>query len=366
MKNINYLCSVVTILVVASCSRGKYFSFKNVEFLTEFPVEYVPENPEVLDVNVMGVQGIKVFDDFILVACTDSDGCLSAFDKDGKRLSRSFLKIGRGPGEVLYKPFISWFDFYRSGTGNILAGIYDNKGKYIEYDITASIVANVTRWRCLADSLRMDYGPDYSLIADDKFMCRRVKENRGGYERYIVDGRSVCSCNQAMEYLNSFSSAELNMYSTAILVNNEKSLVAELGSRLNVVHVYSLTSHLAKTISLKNHLEDVNAEESKEPDQMCKIYYDAEKFDDYFVGLYVGDTFENLDRGSFRIPQLHFFSWEGKPLAKLQLPTRALSFAIDQTEGELYLVEYNTEKILRYDISDFLRQIHGKVSTIDN
>ncbi len=367
-KNIifDFMTAAAAIFIVSACSKGKYFAFENVEFVAGFPIEYSPQNPEVLDVNVIGVQGIKAFDDFILVASTDPDGCLSAFDRDGKRLSKSFLKTGRGPGELLYKPFISWFDFSRGANGNVLGGICDYKGNYIEYDITSSIETGVAKWHYVAESLPMNSGSRYFRICGDKLLCRRVNTSHSGYERYIRDESGTTVCNPAMEYLNSFTSTESNMYATMIVLNNEKSLVAELGSRLNVVHVYSLTSHLAKTISLKSHLEDVNTEENKEPDQMCKIYYDAEKFDDYFVGLYVGDTFENLDRGSFRIPQLHFFSWEGKPLAKLQLPIRALSFAIDQTEGELYLVEYNTEKILRYDISDFLRQIHGKVSAIDN
>ena len=45
-----------------------------------------------------------------------------------------------------------------------------------------------------------------------------------------------------------------------------------------------------------------------------------------------------------------FFSWEGKPLARVVLPDRALSFDIDVDERQLYVVGYEDESILRYTL----------------
>lgn len=41
-------------------------------------------------------------------------------------------------------------------------------------------------------------------------------------------------------------------------------------------------------------------------------------------------------------------------MADISLPVRALYFDIDIIDDELYIVEYETDRILKYDISDIL------------
>ena len=134
------------------------------------------------------------------------------------------------------------------------------------------------------------------------------------------------------------------------LTNPEKGIVAELGGRLSVVHIYSISDSFSKTLYIGSRPENIRKMEALLPEEMPKAYYDGKAYDEFFVGLYLGTTIKELDEGRFDRPQLHFFSWEGKPLARVVLPDRALSFDIDVDERQLYVVGYEDESILRYTL----------------
>lgn len=350
---LTFLCTAVALCVI-SCSEERFLAFDDVVYVKDFPVRYTPDKPDTLDIDAINIQGIEVFDELILISCHDSCGCLSAFGKDGKKISSSFLKTGRGPGEILYNPFMSWLDFDRNPDGHIMAGMFDYKGNYIEYDVTGTLESGIPKWRCVSDSHPISFGARYFKIDDDNLICRRRNANDNGYERFVENSAGEHYRNSAMEYLNSVTSPEINLLSTLFLVNKEKSLVAELGSRLNEINLYSLKSDFKTTIALGNSLENLPELEMKPEGEMSKTYYEAKSYDDFFVGLYLGTTLDDLDEGRFLEPELHFFSWDGKPLAEISLPVRSLFFDIDLTDGRLYVVDYETEKILRYDISEAL------------
>ncbi len=160
--------------------------------------------------------------------------------------------------------------------------------------------------------------------------------------------------NGAMDYLNSITSSESNLLSTLFLVNEDRKIIAELASRLSVVHLYSLENDFQRTVSYGNKLEEIKEIESRQPDEMPKAYYDGKAFDDFFVGLYLGVTMGEFDEERFQQSQLHFFRWNGEPLLKISVPVRTLYFDVDVNEKQLYIVENDTEKILRYDISDVI------------
>lgn len=122
MREVRFkLLGIIMVIALYSCSRNDYFAFENVIYADRFQNEYSVSNAEVLEIDAIGINGIKVFDDFMLVCSSDTCGCLSAFGKNGQRIALPFLKTGRGPGEVLYRPFISWMDFNRNPDGSCTA-----------------------------------------------------------------------------------------------------------------------------------------------------------------------------------------------------------------------------------------------------
>ena len=341
------------ILFCCSCGEKTYFEFKQNVQIKAFPEYMTLASPDTIDTGAIGIQGIEIFKDFILLSCKDSMGCLSAFTKNGDPISRPFLQIGRGPGEILYQPFMSWLSIEEQKGGHITAGLYDFKGNYINYDVTKSLKEGFTVWSCLADSLPVLWGARYFKAGGDRLICRMKKETGNGYERLITDYAGNAWSSPPMDTLNSFTSSDCNLLSTSFAVNTKKGIVAESGSRLHVIHLYSLDGSTCLTINVGDKKDNLNDLESLPPEAMPKVYYEAKAYDDFFAALYIGTTVEDLNEGNPSAPELQIFSWEGKPLASITLPPGVLYFDIDIETMSLYTVDSETEKILKYDISDF-------------
>lgn len=340
-------------LLAFSCDQSRYFAFEDVEYVAEFPASYRLDSPEILPVDAIGIQGVNVFNDFMLLSCADSCGCLSAFDKDGNPVSKPFLRVGRGPDEVLFRPYMSWLSFSED-RGDTDCGLYDFKGNYLICDIAETLSEGSLCYERLADSLPTSAGARYFMVTDSTLICRKANDYGDGYERYLVGADGKERVNEAMSYLNSIRSADKNILATMFVVNREKGIVAELGSRLNVIHLYSLSDDFRRTVAIGSGLEEIEKAEAMEQDDMNKTYYEAKAFREFFVGLYLGTTIRQLDEGSYAPPELHFFSWDGEPLASISLPVRALFFDIGLEDGKLYVVSSDTEEILRYDVSHII------------
>ena len=318
--HLSYIVGFIVCFSLSSCGSREYFAFENVRKVEKFPVSIDLQNPEEVDIDELGIQGIEVCDDYILVASHDSAGCLSVFLKDGTRVGNPFLNVGRGPGD------------------------------YIKYDITRTIATGRLTWECMMDSLSIASGARYFEIDDGRLVCRRKNSSNTGYERFIINDKGEKFTNRAMEYLNSFSSSESNLLATLFLVSPDRRTVAELGSRLNVIQLYSVANDFSCTIAVGDRLQNLKSLEAISPEDMPKTYYDAKSYKDFFAALNLNTTIKDLDLGHPVSSELQIFSWAGDPVASIPLPVSALYFDIDVDENQLYVVDAATEKILRYDI----------------
>lgn len=343
------IISFVSVVAFGACEDKRYFSFEDLYIVKAFPETYDPVFLESLNLGLIGVQGIKVLDDYITVSCNSDQGCICLVSTTGKLQSFTLLKNGNGPGEVLYRPFISWMSFSQDGR---YAYIYDHKGNYLEYDLLSSISEGRPFWRCLAEDLSMADGARYFYIDKERLLCRKCKAGRDGYERQIVDSQGNVISALNIAYLNAISSSDMNLLSTGFAINSKLNRIAEFGSRLNVIHLYSYEYNFARTLSIGDKVCELDDMEQLPDEKMFKMYYDSKSFDDYFAALYLGATIEELDSGTFGNPRIHIFDWDGNPIAEIKVPVRSLFFDIDVDDGILYIVEYETEHILKYDISE--------------
>ena len=333
-----------------SCNDGDYFLFEKTKDIKNFPLSISVDDPDTLDIDVIGVQGIKLYDENIIVSCVDSSGCISIFDKFGNLVSEPFLNIGKGPGELLFQPFMSWCHFDETQNGQLIMKLFDFKGQFISYNLTETVNSGNFSWEVEKDSLSLLNGSRYFYGGPDRLICRRSNMSDSGYERFIIGESNNERVNKQMEYLNKFSSSEKNLLSTIFLYNEQRGMVAELGGRQNVIHLYSLEDSDNISLALKGR-SSISELERNSFNQTFKAYYDARGYDGFFAGLYLGSSLENLDAGLFAPSRIHVFDWDGNPLAEIALPIQALYFDIDIKNNKLYIVDYDTEKIIRYDIS---------------
>lgn len=344
--------SCMAVVMCVSCAQKRYFAFDEIRRVTAFPVSYEPCAPEVIDLGVIGVRGIKVLEDRMLVSCHSEHGCLFMFTKTGTMMSDAFLNAGNGPGEILYSPFMSWVGFDGSGLY-----VYDFKGNFLEYDMLESSDTGIPAWRSLAEGLPMGEGARYFYLDSDRLLCRKSRAGGRGYERFVIDMNGNVLDTPNVGALNAICSSEMNLLSTGFAVNGDLNRVAELGSRQSVVHVYSVEDDFAVTLAVGGRMSELAELEQLSQEEMQKAYYDSKTFDDFFAALYLGATIDELDSDTFDNPRIHLFDWDGNPVAEIKVPVRALYFDIDIVGKNLYVVEYESEHLLKYDISDLFDRL---------
>ena len=337
----------MVVLMSISCVSKRYFAFDNLRAVTNFPVSFEPCTPEVINIGIIDVLGIKLLDDCMIVSCYSDHGCLSVFTKTGRMISDNLLNIGNGPGEILYRPYMSWVSFDGSRLYT-----YDFKGNFLECDRHESVDSSIPIWHSLAEDLPMGDGARHFYLDKDRLLCRKSRADGYGYERFVIDLNGNVLQGPNVEVMNSMSSSEMNLLSTGFAINGNLNRVAELGSRQSVVHVYSVVDDFAVTLPINGEISDLTELEQLQPEEMPKAYYDSKSFDDFFAALYLGTTTSKLDSGTFGNPSIHLFDWDGNPVAEIKVPVRTLSFDLDISEKNLYVVEYETGLILKYDISE--------------
>lgn len=145
MRKILFILTAL-VLILTSCEHKDYFAFDDVSFVRNFPNKYVLGKADTLDVELIGIHGVKSFGNYLLVSCAAPKGCLSTvtLGKETK-VTNTFLMIGSGPGEVLYRPYISWMSFYEKD-GGCKAGVYDYAGSFIELDVSQDSLSNAYRY----------------------------------------------------------------------------------------------------------------------------------------------------------------------------------------------------------------------------
>ena len=342
------------VFIVTSCGHKDYFAFDDVFYVRDFPNKYVLGKADTLDVDLIGIHGVKSFGDYLLVSCSEPKGCLSTvtLGKETK-VTNTFLMIGSGPGEVLYRPYISWMSFYEKD-GRCEAGVYDYAGSFIELDVSQDSLSNAYRY--LSRSLSTRSGSRYFHVSPNRFLCRRSKTDGSGFERLLVDSLGREYHIASMDFLNEISSSEQNLLSSSIVIDDKSGIVAEVSSYLDVVQLYSLDTSrkgFAKTLALGGKLQNIRDVERQGLDLTPRAYYDVHPYKDFFAALYVGAKMDDFEQGLCSPPSIHLFSWTGEPLAEIKLPVNALLFDIDIDNNVIFVVESDSEKILRYDMPDF-------------
>ncbi len=345
------LILAVVLVGLTSCGKKEYFAFDKVVYVHDFPNEYELGKADTLETGLLGILGLKCYGDYMLVSCSNAKSCLATISLgQNLEITNNFLMLGSGPGEVIYRPFVSWMSFYEK-SGKQKAGVYDYSGSFLELDISQDSLSN--SYRYLSRNLSTKLGSRYFYISPDRFLCRRSRVDGRGFERLVVDSLGRESRLLSMNFLNGISSSEHNLLSSSFAIDKNGEIVAELSSYANAIHLYpldSLNEISAKTVIFGDKLQNLRDMEKQGIDVTRRTYYDVHPYVNFFAALYVGTTMDDFYEGNCNNPAIHLFSWSGAPIARIQLPVKALLFDIDTKNNAVFVVENDSEKILRYDL----------------
>ena len=134
----------VMMLMVTGCGDVRKvpensLAFEDVVYVEdEYPVTWELVQGDTLNLPVLGVSDFVIKDSLLIVSNNDNAGRVTILSVDGRTVYGKFLRMGRGPGEIVSFNGVSSVQFSYKEDGHLTACWTDYAGNLMEWDVTAS------------------------------------------------------------------------------------------------------------------------------------------------------------------------------------------------------------------------------------
>lgn len=349
------LLIILSAVLVVSC-KPSTLAFEDTVYVNSFD-DFYAQKCEEIDLGVIGITDIRIFDKYLIVGTQDPDGYVKIFNKASRSLLGSFFRKGNGPSELLYPTPVSPFVFGHDSEGKVYAEFDNQAGTVIRFDITESISEGKT----ISEPIGKIDGTTFSFIdlKDGSFFYKKLSEDRNAQIRSIVDkdGETVPA---NMKVLNAATlsngkdvdGTRFNVLSSIIRYDRKSQRFLEASTELNTVHMYSRDGSFARTFCLGDKLDDFEQLAVSERAERPMTSTCVRQFDDFAIVMYIGKSEKDFVLKHDDItPSLVFFYWDGSTGTRMTLPHPATDFDIDLETMYIYAHDSVTDKLYLYDTS---------------
>ena len=344
------------VLIISSCSSNSLqMGFGQVSYVNDslFVDISASENQfEVVPYDVMGILDIKIEDSLLFISAkTESTDLVKCFDCRNKSFVGSFMKKGRGPGEVTGCQFFDYWRFLNDETGLFMYA-KDSGLNLIKIDVKGSMESGITRFEMYSDSIP-DMMSSFYPIDDTTLFVLSLNRNLKSFKRGIWDVRAKNYSRNFLNELDTFQVSKDDFYSSNLLsslvgYNKRKDLIVEANVVMNTIHIYSLDrGDTKKTICLGDEIWRIDEFERKGERYWINTFGHIVTRDDYFAVLYHGLTDEQRSKENGGASIIYFFDWDGSPLQLVKLPFYSSTFDLDDSNGFLYALDSADDCIMR-------------------
>lgn len=344
-----YRLFLVMLTIAASCSRNAstIVAFQEVKTIEHIQNVLELTDFHVVPVNTAGLIDLAVCDTLLLVSSSsDKDKYVTAYGiKEYNKVGSVFNK-GRANGELSGPKSFSSMGVDRSGD-HFYVYVFDGQQNLIKVDLDNSLRSGNTVFETIESDTRL-IAPRITFLDDSSLMITSLDESNCRKIRCIRDDDGTTRTTNNQNFLNDYSVSDpkdINAISTLSSYGSKYKRVVEAGLQLNSIHIYSLSDNFAKTIHLGKPLSVeslLSMRESHIKDQFGHLV----AYDDFFALLYYNASESDQINGRVT-PRLLLFQWDGTPLAELPISFPASSFDIDLRTGEIYLLDRQSDAILK-------------------
>lgn len=361
------------LLMTVSCGReervipANSLSFDDVSYIDDvFPIEYELAEGEPVDLGILGIDNMYLYDTLMFFNTPDKSGGVSVVSSSSHKELGKFFRTGRGPGEVAFPPFVNNFQMYRKD-GHLFASAINITGTGMyDFDVTASLDAGETVFEKIDSIAEDSFTLKVFRIDSSRFFVCEAGEDRNTLSRYITGPDRKEHVPVPLQRLNSarvtkgepqnqqtedgkisFVIPNFNILSGDIKYSPSRGLIVEVSRELNSINIYSPDGKYMKTIcAVGRSIDNIEQAQNAEP-----VFRSSKLslYPDFFAVIY---KFLEEDKGYIRI-----FSYEGDALAQIGIPSGVNSFGFDIRNGSLYTLESSTETLMRYAVGGLLDRL---------
>lgn len=348
----SFLQFIILLLILVSCNSNlgqTYMKCKKVKFIDKFPHRVQLEDSVPLNLDLMGCVDFFIADSLLILKFDNSEYFWNVYSLSNNTRSMKLFRKGLGPDE---DTSLTCDEYVFSKDSSLLCNLrFSDKKELYCLDLSKSME------RGKAILQKMDIQLEKGLksvfqIEDSTFFL--MKYAGMGYWRETQRGLNV----EPLKHLDAINNLtvrnELNTLSGTLCLNVERKRVAESMLRLNQINLYSWADDFNITLSVGDHLTNVEMVDRASKRNLVKYYGTPFAGDKYFAVLYYNSPYKDFFSGEGKT-DIQFFSWDGDPLLVVSVPYMASSFSITN-DRELYVLSTNeeTEMLCKYDIGEYL------------
>lgn len=361
---------VMTSLLLSSCNQNKSTGSdldKEIRNL-DFPITLDLSTKEPLSdsISSIGITGFRIFDPLVVVSVEDNNGFLHVYSLPELTQYDNLLKVGGGPNEVpevIPMDYASQFYDEKAGKTKLaLPSLVNSRMFILDFTTNAdnrqtlrldTIIElpseNNSLLTFMLDNERI---LDFIVDMQNAKIKREILNIKTGEPEYPEFGI------EAIEKLNDRQVEDLSKISLLTsypIFRPNSSLVAEIPGYNNEIQMYDTKTGTSKKIIYKDFDQKIS-----HADQLLEnnhsLFDNGSGYEQFFTVIR-----NDWKSGNEPTKYLDFISWEGLPLGSIQLPySNFIVCDISLKDGKLYCLNYETDKIDTYDISEFLKGLDVK------
>ena len=347
-------------------------AFADVVYVEDgYPVTWELAQGDTLALPVLGVSDFVVKDSLLIVSNNDNAGRVTVLSLDGGTVYGKFLRMGRGPGEIVSFNGVSSVQFSYKEDGHLTACWTEYAGNLMEWDVTASLESG--RTELASRSLELQDSPwllDAVPLDGQEFLIVHAGADRNSINRFILTSEGEKRTIPPLDRLNSatvkaepesgsgsvvgsgdmvsFTVPGFNLINGSHAYESSRGLIVEAERTLNTMNIFSADGTYARTVCIYgDKVDDVSSVENYSD---ARLALRPKTYPDFISVLHW-----------LREPEVkqyvRLFGYEGEPLAEIPLPEGGIFYDMDIPGGCLYVLISGQELLIRYDVSSLLEDI---------
>lgn len=359
----------ITFLVSCYIENPLAFETREVDFINKTG-DLI--NGEILNLDVAGGVTIAVYDTMLMFITNNPAALLQVYDSRTLKPLAMLCQQGNAKNEFSDK-FIFNSDQMFLRNGDVII-VLRGEGGYVlkEINVSASLREDHTVVEGIKNSIPYGY---QDIVGLDNGINRLFTFNNRNYdidrEIYNVPSFSIIDEKHTKEIevyrrLIDFENKRYSTfwYSGTICKHPSKNIVVQCMTSIDYIHFFDLENnkyfsvHQIGTPTFENiKVPSILRDGAYEYD--CLHFNESIGSENYFLVLYMNGEYKkkNWNQGNWEATELLAFDWEGNYLGGVKLDIHVHDLAYDSKSGLLYGFRINDEKIVTYDLSNFIKSI---------
>lgn len=353
---IKMLFWAITILVIASCNSQYCPSLDRIEMVGEidFQTVFLSDcKSKDVSLGLLGITGVRYCDSLLVVTTSGEEKFVHLFGRQEFNCLGNFFAKGRGPNELPFPLYGSELSLGEEAGSCMMRFVDQYTRRFLEMNISESIEEGAPVLQEYALELKDELFTSLPLDGSSCYM-KRMANNGTALERYVWKRPNIEYMSKAMNELNSYrvdknDGYSINLLSAIVGYDRGRKLIVEAMSLLNIINVYSVDGKEGFTLCYGQSMPDVRTLAKSSP--MLKTYHAGISLcKDYFSVMYIDER----DNGTRK--EIHGYSWDGRPLFRIPIPSDIIRYDMDGETGSLLLVD-DEDHVKEYIVGSLLTGI---------